>query len=146
MVIIVGNRISDPSSNPLYNIQYPHGADECFCWLANTGVSVSESIGEHRLWVRPYFSSSAQHFIILFGWFVRLEVSGHIAAVLWRYPWCNGYCRRKWTRQHEFKSWTRLIAFHIAQIPLGKVWIQLFSLQLWVNSWTDWVLQPWWGN
>ena len=27
-----------------------------------------------------------------------------------------------------------LIAFHIALIPLGKVWIQLFSLQLWVNS------------
>ena len=30
-----------------------------------------------------------------------------------------------------------LIAFHIALIPLGKVWIQLFSLQLWVNSWAD---------
>ena len=29
---------------------------------------------------------------------------------------------------------------------LGKVWIQLFSLQLWVNSRTDWVLQPWWSN
>ena len=28
------------------------------------------------------------------------------------------------------KSWTRLIVFHIALIPLGKVWIQLFSLQL----------------
>ena len=42
-----------------------------------------------------------------------------------------------WTRRHEFKSWTRLIAFHIALIPLGKVWIQLFSLQLWVNSRTD---------
>ena len=41
-----------------------------------------------------------------------------------------------------FKSWTRLIAFHIALIPLGKVWIQLFSLQLWVNCRTDWVLQP----
>ena len=27
-----------------------------------------------------------------------------------RWPWCNGYCRRIWTRQHEFKSWTRLIA------------------------------------
>ena len=27
----------------------------------------------------------------------------------------------KWTRRHEFKSWTRLIAFHIALIPLGKV-------------------------
>ena len=46
----------------------------------------------------------------------------------------------------EFKSWTRLIAFHIALIPLGKVWIQLFSLQLWVNSRADWVLQPWLGN
>ena len=57
-----------------------------------------------------------------------------------RCPWCNCYRRRKWTRRHEFKSWTRLIAFHIALIPLGKVWIQLFSLQLWVNSRADWVL------
>ena len=56
----------------------------------------------------------------------------------WRCLWCNGYRRRKWTRRHEFKSWTRLIAFHIALIPLGKVWIQLFSLQLWVNSRADW--------
>ena len=31
-----------------------------------------------------------------------------------RCPWCTGYRRRKWTRRHEFKSWTRLIAFHIA--------------------------------
>ena len=44
---------------------------------------------------------------------------------------------------HGDKSWTRLIAFHIALIPLGKVWIQLFSLQLWVNSRADCVLQPW---
>ena len=28
----------------------------------------------------------------------------------------------------------RLIAFHIALIPLEKVWIQLSSLQLWVNN------------
>ena len=61
-------------------------------------------------------------------------------------PWCNGYRRRIWTRRHEFKSWTWLIAFHIALIPLGKVWIQLFSLQLWVNSRADWFLQPWYGN
>ena len=52
-------------------------------------------------------------------------------------PWCNGYRRRIWTRQHEFKSWTWLIAFHIALIPLGKVWIQIFSLQLWINSRAD---------
>ena len=56
---------------------------------------------------------------------------------LWRCTWCNGYRRRKWTRWHEFKSWTILIAFHIALIPLGKVWIQLFSLQLCVNSRSD---------
>ena len=55
----------------------------------------------------------------------------------WRCLWYNGYRRRKWTRWHEFKSWTRMIAFHIALIPLGKVWIQLFSLQLWVNSRAD---------
>ena len=30
-----------------------------------------------------------------------------------------------------------LIAFHIALIPLGKVRIQLFSLQIWVNSRAD---------
>ena len=63
-----------------------------------------------------------------------------------RCPWCNGYRRGKWTRRLEFKSWTRMIAFYIELILLGKVWIQLFSLQLWVNSRTDWVLQPWWGN
>ena len=63
-----------------------------------------------------------------------------------RCPWCDGYCLWKWIRRHEFKSWTRLIAFHIALIPLGKVSIQLFSLQLWVNSREDWVLWPWWGN
>ena len=59
---------------------------------------------------------------------------------------CNGFRRRKWTRRREFKSLTILIAFHVALIPLGKVWIQLFSPQLWLNSRTDWVLQPWWGN
>ena len=64
----------------------------------------------------------------------------------WRCTWSNGYRRRNCTRRHEFKTRTRLIAFHITLIPLGKVWIQLFSLQLWVNSRTDWVLQPWWGN
>ena len=52
-------------------------------------------------------------------------------------PWSNGYRRRMWTRRHEFKSWTSLIAFHIALIHLGKVWIQIFSLQLWVNTRAD---------
>ena len=41
---------------------------------------------------------------------------------------------------------TDIALIHMALIPLGKVWIQLFSLQLWVNSRTDWILQPWWDN
>ena len=44
------------------------------------------------------------------------------------------------------KTWTRLMAFHIALIPWGKVWIQIISLQLWVNSRAFRILQPWWGN
>ena len=68
----------------------------------------------------------------------HLERLTVMIMILRRCPWCNGYCRRKWTWRHEFKSRTRLIAFHIALIPLGKVWIQLFSLQLWVNSRADW--------
>ena len=34
-----------------------------------------------------------------------------------RCPWCNAYHRRKWTWGYKFKSWTRLVAFHIAQYP-----------------------------
>ena len=43
---------------------------------------------------------------------------------------------------HEFKSWTRLIAFHIALMPLEKVWIKLVSLQLWAYYRADCVFQP----
>ena len=44
-----------------------------------------------------------------------------IMIPIWRCPWCKVYRRRKWTPGYEFKSWTRLIAFHIELIPLGKV-------------------------
>ena len=67
---------------------------------------------------------------ILIAYRLLKETVTAIMMLYGRCPWCNGYRRRKWTRQHEFKSWTRLIAFHIALIPLGKVYIQLFSLQL----------------
>ena len=43
--------------------------------LANTGVFIG-----HLLFC-SYFSSSAQH--VLLEWFVRLEVSGHRAALFW---------------------------------------------------------------
>ena len=43
-------------------------------------------------------------------------------------------------QQREFKSWMRLFASHTAIIPLGKVWIQLFSHSLWTKSRADWAL------
>ena len=68
---------------------------------------------------------------------VLLMSTGLVILLKRRCPWCNGYRPRKWTQWHEFKSWTRLIAFYMALIPLGKVWIQFFSLQLWLNSRAD---------
>ena len=61
---------------------------------------------------------------------ITTPLTGAVGKGPWRcitwlaVAWCNDYRRRKWTRRHELKSWTRLIAFHIALIPLGKVWIQ----------------------
>ena len=40
----------------------------------------------------------------------------------------HSFTCRKWTRWSEFKTWTRLFSFHLPLMPLGKVWIQLFSL------------------
>ena len=59
---------------------------------------------------------------------VLINVCTHIQNTYLYIQKSYGYRRRKWTPRHEFKSWTRLSAFHIALIPLGKVWIQLFSL------------------
>ena len=63
-----------------------------------------------------------------------------------RRSWQNSYCCRRWTRWFEFKSWTRLFVFTFVLIPPGKVWIQLFSLQLWVNNRANWYLQFWYDN
>ena len=40
----------------------------------------------------------------------------------------------------------KLFAFHIALITFGKIKIQPFSLQLWVNSRANWALSPCYGN
>ena len=50
------------------------------------------------------------------------------------------YYHRKWTQLPLFESWVRLFAFHVALIPLGKLWIQVFSLLLWGNGRADYVL------
>ena len=41
---------------------------------------------------------------------------------------------KKWTNWHGFKSWTRMIAFHIALTPVGKIYIELFTIQL-LSKW-----------
>ena len=48
-------------------------------------IYVNMSIGEFHLGVSPCFSSSSVLHVlsILFGWFVRSEAGGGIAAVLW---------------------------------------------------------------
>ena len=96
---------------------------------------VTEAIcGRYPLWLQHWYII---HFFTLYvNW--KPHRRKHMLCKRWRSSrWCSHYHHRKWTRRHEFKSWTWLIAFHIALIPLGKVWIQLFSLQLWVNSRTD---------
>ena len=98
------------------------------------------------------YGLNSSTFIILQGWLILilfniihslpLQLNGSkyyylILIIQFDIGGARGYCRRKWTRRHEFKSWTRLIAFHIALITLGKGLIQLFSLQRWVNSRAD---------
>ena len=65
---------------------------------------------------------------------------------IWHKITYKGWYAIKTQPTNQIKSWTRLIALPIALIPLGKVWIQLFSLQLWVIRRAGWVLQPRLGN
>ena len=78
---------------------------------------------------------------------IKLSIFSHLVTYQLSYSGMQEnrilFCDIWWNfLRYEFKSWTRLIAFHIALMPLGKVWIQLFSLQLWINSRADWVLPP----
>ena len=60
---------------------------------------------------------------------------------------CSNACHhRKWMQQPGFNSWMRLFVFPIVPISLRKAWIQLFSLQLWVNSRADYAILLWHGN
>ena len=52
----------------------------------------------------------------------------------------NGYRRGKLT------YWLSLFVYYLAVITPGKVYIQLFSLQLWVNNRADWGVDPLYGN
>ena len=50
---------------------------------------------------------------------------------------CNSGRHKAWTQRYEFKSWTRLFAFNIALIYLGKdVYLTIVS-PVWENSNAD---------
>ena len=66
--------------------------------------------------------------------FTRRKTFTHNKKKYQRRPRCNSYRRRKWTQWYEIEPLTSLFAFYIALILLRKVWILLFSLQLWGNS------------
>ena len=78
--------------------------------------------------------------------FVFVYIYIYIYIYIYMRSWSNSYWRRKWTRWHNFKSLSRLLAFYQALISFWKVWIQLFSLLLWVDDNTEWALLPWYGN
>ena len=67
--------------------------------------------------------------------YTHIYIYIYIYIYMLRCQCCNGYRLKKSTRCYEFKSWSRQIAFHIPLISFGKVWIQLSTIQLWVNSW-----------
>ena len=58
--------------------------------------------------------------------------------------WSRSCCKwcTKWTWLHQFKIWTRLLAFHIALIHLGKAWIQIFTFQSGRLKSLTWLEQP----
>ena len=115
------------------------------CARTPTTTALLTTAGTFHNFITWFAQCKLAHAKILQNSWFSLVVNFIINKNCWC-PWCNGYHHRKWTWQHVFKSWMRLIAFQIGLIPLGKVWIQLFSLQLWVNSRADWVLQLWCGN
>ena len=55
---------------------------------------------------------------------VRDIHDGGMTRWWWWWWWCcNGNAQKKWTRRHKFKSWTRLLAYHVVLMSLGKVCI-----------------------
>ena len=66
---------------------------------------------------------------VFLEWYL-LYIYIYIYIYIYRKHTCNGYCDGKWTWWPEFKSWTRVFAFLIARIPLGRVWTWLFFPQL----------------
>ena len=46
----------------------------------------------------------------------------------------------------QVQNLDKTVCISSSMIHLGTVYIDLFSLQIWVNSRADWALYPWYGN
>ena len=69
--------------------------------------------------------------------FLYLQVKCNMRFCLWR----NGYRCSKRTEQPMFESWAKvLIILHSTK---KRIWIQVISFQLWVNSWVSNALYIW---
>ena len=64
---------------------------------------------------RTFSDKAAMLEKIIYSLFVKRSI-----FLVWRCPRCSRYRRRKWIRRHEFKSWTRLIAFSHSTNTLGE--------------------------
>ena len=90
------------------------------------------SLSSHSFFFSPssifHVSRFTMPFIISLSYYRALSAG---FTMHWLYPlhwWRNGYDFRKETRRPKFESLTVLFTFHIVQILLRKVWIQLLSL------------------
>ena len=92
------------------------------------------SHSENLTLLRKYIRFEKYWFSIVFDG--RVQFTIELQGQIWRYSWYKG-CYSDPSLLPQFKSWSRLC---ITLIWVGNVWILLFSLQLWVNCKTDWVL------
>ena len=128
------SRVSSHTEELCYNETVCLGTkkyiDMCVCVCVCMCVCVSAVWGNTSLYTRFYFSSKSNNNQ---WWLVSWLRS-------WKRSSCHSYRRHKGIQQPELKSWAILFEFYITPIPLGKIWIELFSLQMWVNSRVNWVL------
>ena len=109
------------------------------CWLELRDFSMPWRLNSH---LAPHIKPTLSHILSSSGAWWILRVIG----LSWCRSWRNNYRLVKWTRGLKLKFWTKLFALQITLIPFEKIWIHLFSFQQWINSRTDWVSQPWYGN
>ena len=130
-----------------------HPRTECFIILQL--ISLAWLAGIEYIYIIMPMTSNVGHLTVCFpedGSSWRWKYMGIIWCLLeftsswYQTPHIKTYRRPKWTLRYEFKSWTRLIAFHIVLKLLCKICVQLFSFHPWATNRADWARWLWYGN